>query len=350
MATSSGIVFDFYTEIGIPNVSILTYLENNASPYSSGVSMPDGYYSLDIPNSYEKISYVTVKTGYIGYNITTTTNQVEVNLCMRQNDQLYNVSGTVGYNLNPSSLYTGSSIIDLKKSPTHLYVLTDGGLDILDINTYENVGYILTSTNLTCLTLNSNYAHRSSVLLGTSISGVLEFPIPNSFDVLNKNFSSLVKSKWSSTNNKLLSNKVTCIDQNINNEVIIGTNSGIDFYSISGIRYNSEYGLDLNTSCCKVSNHGDLYYSPLGSGVYVKYLPDSDWVEPDYKVVLSGTGDHPFPLLSNYINEVDLNSVSGGNDVFIASTSGLIFYQEDRGDLNISASGAVLIEHYPIGG
>jgi len=347
LATSSGIVLDFYTNYPIEGATILLGV-SGTMPYSSAVSSPIGTFTLSSPSDpYAEISTLPIKIGYIGYSSVLSNSDSFITLYLREEIQeRVNISGVGNLNFFESTLVTGQKINDIKASPYYIFVATVGGLDIVEINTLKNVGYIKYDGGISCISLNKNYSNDSEILLGTSNSGVVYFSLPYTWS--GRNLSSRLRQKWSATQAKLTSNYVTCIDQTISGEYLIGTNSGIDYYNISGTRYKHEYGMELNTDCCKISEFNDLYYSPRESGVYIKYgTPLVDWTFPDYTVTLSGTGSYPFPLLSNKINDIDLKSVSGSNSVFIASLSGLLYYDENRFNLDATASGAILITNYP---
>jgi hypothetical protein len=333
--------------MAIRDAKVLVYQPNNTTAYDEAISLPDGQFTINLPDTNEYMIYIPMKRDYIGYSLSTN-NIGFISLFMRQQPNEFAYSGgTDRLNLLNSVLYTGQIVTDVKASPTHIYITTCGGLDILDKNTYENVGYALYSGGFSCLSLNENYVTKSNIYLGTTTSGVLSFLIPSGYDSSNKNVSNLLIEKWTLSNNNILSNKVTCIDQNSSNIYLVGTNSGVDYYN-GNIRYSHQYDLELDTKCCSISNYNDVYYSPTNSGLYVKYTPTSNWSNPDYKVVLSGTGLNPFPLLTNYINDIDIKSISGSNSVFLATNSGIIYYNENRADLNITASGSKLISKYPI--
>lgn len=135
------------------------------------------------------------------------------------------------------------------------------------------------------------------------------------------------------------------MDRSYTNDVVIGTISGVDYFTPSGVRYFHDFLAPIGVTACAVSDLGDVYYSPTNSGLYVKYSPNSDWTEPDYKVELSGI--YPFPIQSNIINDIKLTSISGQNIIFLATRSGLLCYEEYRSNLNISAANAKIFNNFP---
>ena len=89
-----------------------------------------------------------------------------------------------------------------------------------------------------------------------------------------------------------------------------------------------------------VTEAGAVYYSPvLSGGLYAKFEPvSSGWTEPDYKLVAEG--GNPIPsgvgfIPSNQINEIQMNTFSGTNHIFLATTSGLFIYEEDRNNIKL---------------
>jgi hypothetical protein len=346
MGTSSGIVLDYFTEAPIPNACVLLYTTTGTSIYSSTNTFPDGTFSINTPSSSSiNVCYVPLLKNYNGFSITIPNYETFITLYLKSDFSNQNISGTGVLNFNSSTLITGQHAIDIKANPCYIFVATLGGLDIIDINTFQNIGYVL-SSGISCISVNKNYCTDSPILMGSQSSGVLEINMPYNFTT--RDFTSLVRVKFSTARGNLSSNTVTCIDQTTDNAYLIGTDVGVDYITISGKKFSYYYGETINTNCCRISDFYDLYYSPEGSGMYAKYGPvASSWNTLDYIVKLSGTGDNPFPLQTNYINDIDIKSVSGSNSIFIATQSGLVYYDENRNDLNLTASGAKLIKNYP---
>lgn len=348
MVTKSGIVLDYDTNLGISGAVIHVYTVTGTNILTSGVCSPVGTFSIDIPDSVSSnLIYIPVKYNYRGYSRQFDTNVSFLNLFLRSVIAPISVN-TVNLNLYNTGLVTSVQVRDIVSTPTHYYIITDNGLDVIDANTLYNVAYSTRSGGYTSIALDRNISTSSGVYLGTESSGVYTFNIPNEYDLNDRDISSLIGGIYTLTSGNILSNNIECLHLNSRGELGVGTLSGIDFYTISG-RKSHTYVSWTGTNAIFVSDYGDLYYAPTNSGLHVKYGSiGSNWTNPDYYVILSGTGPNPFPLLSNYINDISITSISGdqNNCVFVATESGLMYYQEDS-NLNISASGAKLIRSIP---
>lgn len=348
MVAVSGLVLDYDTELPISGATVYIFVPTSGTLYTAILSQANGFFSVEKPvvNSGTDLVYTAYKSGYKGFSLNYDQAVSQLALYLKQYSTVPNASGGSYINLTNNPLTTGQKIVDMSSSPCHYFFITEGGLDIVDRNTFLNVGYYK-NTNLSCISVMPTACTRSGVLLGTTNSGVFEFALPSpSGYPLNRNISSIINSRYSVAGGKLTSNNVQCIKRNSSGNVAIGTLSGIDYQILDGnVRYFMSYsGVVSGTTAITISENNDIYYSPTNSGVHVKYSPVADWNvnSYDYRVVLSGTGEYPFPLKNNYINIIDLTSVSGENSVYIGCISGAVAYTENRGDLNISASGARL--------
>jgi len=345
MVISSGIVLDSYSNVGVSGVTISVYSVTGTVVLATAIGDSNGYFEVDIPNSSTDFIYTPYKPGHKGFSRVCSPNLTYLNLFVNLEFPIQTYSGTEILNLFNTGLVTSLVINDIAATPCNYYIATNNGLDIIDVNTLNNVGYFVRSGGYSSIALSRDSCTRSGVFLGTTNSGVYRFAPPQDFDLQSRSLSgSLFTLTNSISQGNLNSNNIQCLDINSRGERLIGTASGIEVITLSG-RRSHNYPTAIGTTACVLSNEGDVYYSPTNSGLYVKYSPiASDWVEPDYKVVLSGTGVNPFPLLSNYINSVRVTSVSGtsNNSVFLATRSGFIAYTEDV-NLNISASGSLLI-------
>lgn len=348
MVIVSGLVLDYFTNKGVADALVYAVSASGSSILISGNTSPIGSFELNVPTTTQDVVYFAESTlDRVGYSRQFKPYIQYVNLYLRQTDHIPSVSGGIFTNCYNAMLTTASKVDHILNSPTHLYVVTEGGLDIIDLNNNLNVGYIIYSGGFTDISLNRNISSGNQVLLGTTNSGVLQFTVPETYNLLSRDLTNSLYQKYNTSSGTLTSNYVNCIHQSEMGDIIIGTTSGIDYFTPSGIRYYTNYSGSVGTTACFVSNSGDIYYSPTNSGLYVKSgTIVSNWTTPDYMVVLSGTGVNPFPLLSNYINDVSVTTESDGNTVFIATLSGLLVYKEES-DLNLSASGAKLFRNYP---
>lgn len=351
MATSSGLVLDYDTQLGVSGVTVLLLTATGTTIEASGTTNPVGYFSFTRPDtiSAQTVIYHPIRSDLVGYSRTLPRYTDFVTLYTRSQVQTPNASGTATVNTISPALVTSCTVRDMISTGGHYYVITDAGLDVVDANTLMNAGYIVRSGGFTCISLNPSKSYKATVLLGTSNSGVLGFTIPETgYSVNSQDLSSLLGVKYNTIQNTVRSDSINKIHQNQLGDVVIASTSGVDFITYSGARYYTIYPSGVGNTAVQVSEFGDLYYSPTNSGLYAVKRPNYNWTVPDYTVKLSGTGANPFPLLSNYINDIAVTSVSGGyqNTVFLATPSGVMSFLEDA-DLNISASGAKLFRSFP---
>lgn len=350
MALVSGILLDYYTNEYVPNANVYAFTTSGGDLIGSTTADPVGMFSLDVPVSSGKISYVaSVSSHDVSYSVSYEPYNNFINLFVRSSTSPgLTISGGAHFNINNSMLTTSAKVVQLLPTVSNMFAATVAGLDIIDFNTNSNVGYVERDGGFTSLVFIRNNSLGGDLLLGTSNSGVYRLELPVIFDSNSRDYTNSIGGIYSYSTSGLTSDNIMCMNSNSNDDILIGTDSGIDYYTNSGTtRYYLDYIGITGTSCCFISEYGDLYYSPVGSGLHVKYGPITDnWYSPDYVVVESGTGDYDFPLESNYINDVSVTSMSGGNHVFVASTSGFLYYEEAV-DLNISASGSTLITNYP---
>jgi len=345
MPVVSGLVLDCNTGIGIEGV-VVSAANASGTVLASGTSALNGYYEINIANLNQQIVYYPYKPGYTGYTRTASYPITPLTLHLQVNNSIPVISGAGSAVLTNSPFTTSMNIRKVLDTPSHIYACTDAGLDIIDLNTYDNVGYILWSGGFTSISLDQRATAVSGVQLGTATSGVLEFKIPDYSALTSRNLFSRLTTKYSTTvGSGVSSNNIICLDRNILGEYLVGTVSGVDFFNALNERVSHVFSSNLSVTACALSDDGDVYYSPTGSGIYVKYAPTANWSVPDYIVQVGGV--NPFPILSNIINDIKVTSVSGANLVFTATLSGLLCYQEDRSNLNVSASGAKLFNRFP---
>lgn len=339
MVTNSGIVLDYTTNVGIFNAKVVA-LTSSGAVLATVSTDPCGVFSANIGEHTGEVIYIPVKENYGGL-----TKQhksyipwIDLYLLSSNDIQPSGISYINSYNL---PLSTSSRIRNAVSNKVNLYAITEGGLDIIDLNTYTNVGYINYSGGFTAIDFYTNEKIELGVLLGTSNSGVCEFIFPATYDIENRDKTFLLKTKFKSDSilYDIQSDKVDCISRNYFNDLIIGTESGVDYYSRSGVHYYHSYGSNIGTTCCHITDSGDLYYSPANSGIYIKFNPIlDDWFTVDYIVEVGGTPD--FGILTNKINNIDVKTISGENYIYLATASGVLWYKELKTDLNLTANEA----------
>jgi ligand-binding sensor domain-containing protein len=225
-------------------------------------------------------------------------------------------------------LKTATNVLDIRTSPCHVYVATGSGLDIFDKDTYTNLAYAFTgSAAVTCLAVDSLVCDNNVITLGTNSSGVLEV-VYSGLTSTTGDISNLLYSKY--TYPTIPSNEVKCLNRDRNGNLLVGTTSGIVFIEPSGTVYS---GVVEDIDSCYLSTSGDAYFSIGGSGIYVQYGPiSSAW---SYSYYLDTTTTPALP--SNTVNNIALGlTTASGIEVFLATSSGLVSYSENRVNIALS--------------
>lgn len=337
MTTRSGTVKDSETDLPISGVTVYVIPENSNSIMSSGVSDAYGLYSLTVSGS-DFLVYIPYKEGYRGYSRHLQPDIDNITLYLSSGSINPQASGSFVTNLFNAPLTTSTHILDLAATPCNIFAITDGGLDIIDTNTFLNQGYV-NALNYKCIYVKEDQCDGLSLVIGTSTSGLLHLDFNTT---LTGDLGSLVfKSPTYITN----SDDIDVIDVNISGTYLVGTQSGITYFNPQQQSFVHDFAGGV--SAAKLTNSGDAYYSPTGSGLLVKYLPTQNWSSVDYELTSSGTS--PLQLPSDTINDIEISEVSGSIHVFIATTSGIFFYEENRNSIGTSQSGSLTLGN-PISG
>lgn len=335
MPIVSGLILDIAGRgVNQANIYAVTY----TGIFSQGVTLSNGYFELTTPSS-GSVTYSIFKENYISYSKTLPAHVSNAVFYIRETTSIPTIiSGYI--NCYNSCITTATTARNIINTPLHLFAITEGGLDIIDKITNSNKNFINYSGGFTSIALDTSLIDNIPVYLGTSNSGVYKLNYTDTY--VDRDISNQINPLYNINNNNISSNNVRSLHITDNNLLAIGTNSGIDTYS-GNYRYTHNYPLE--TTNCKLTNLGKLYYTPVGSGLYVQENAFiSNWIEPSYKVLLSGTGNPDFPLPSNYINDLAIVTATGNlNTVFIGTTSGMLAYKEEL-DLNISASNSTILE------
>jgi hypothetical protein len=222
-------------------------------------------------------------------------------------------------------LLTSDIVRDTKSSPCHCFVITESGLDVIDIDKLENAGYISYSGGFTSLSVLRDRCDKNNILLGTSNSGIVEFEYTTTTGEMTEDLEVLFETPL------LPSNNIICLDRKESVPLCVGTTSGITVITSGGDAYS--HICNCSVTSCFVTSSGDVYYSPLNSGIYVKYGPiTSGWTTPDYYLNSTST-----PALSgNRVNSVKVTKSGTDNHVFLATNSGISAYSENRGSISSS--------------
>lgn len=346
----SGLVMDYHTDEAVSSATVYAIDAVSGDIVASTETIPFvGYFLLEVTAPADLVYLAYSEFYEAGYARQLPPSISYVNLFLRKvsSDLLPTVSGSLHNNISNSMLTGSVEVTDMQANLTNLYVSTRSSLEIIDLNTRSNVGYLTYSGGFTCLDFDTDWCSDTVVYLGTADSGVLGYNIPSSYTAGDRDLSSSLYSKYSVASGQLQSNTVQCMSLASAAGLVVGGVSGVDYITSSGGVYHYAYNEEIGTTACWLTPVGDIYYSPTNSGVYVKRGPIvGDWVIPDYVIQVSGGGGYSFPLPSNYINDISVTTHSGANNVYIATTSGLMVYEEVA-DLNVSASGAKVFLSFP---
>ncbi len=325
-------MLDYYTNAGISGATVYSVSVTGTSIFAYSGTASDGSYTLNVPTS-GQIIYVPFASGYRGYSRQLENYIDNVNLFLISGySTLDSTSGSMFTSLYNALLTTSTNTLNLKTTPCNGVVITDGGLDVFDVDTLQNTAYIVRSGGFSALYVNPGRCEVNVFMLGTTTTGVQQI---NYSTTMEGNIGSSVSGYRSVPN--ILSNSVTCIHGNNRGDYVIGTTSGIDLIFSGGVRYYHTFSGGV--SACYISSSGDVYYSPVNSGIYCKFNPISAiWTSPDYNLDSTTT-----PALSgNYINDIDITETTSGStytyNVFLATNSGITAYIENRSSISSSTT------------
>lgn len=316
MISISGTVKDYFSGVGISGAEVNSISVTGTSFFDSVTSSGGGQFNIEVPNSGQVI-YIPYKQGFRGYTKQLANFVDDVDLYLRSGTSAApTVSGSVFASIYDAVLTTSTDVRDVKSTPCHAVAITSAGVDIFDPTSKTNIGYISRSGGYSAVYVDPNICQDVQVYLGTATSGLFRLDLEeNSGDL-----SSFLVPSFSTA-----SLNIRTLDGNSSGDLAIGTASGIDVVTSSGI-FSHNSGTPVET--CKIDESGDLYYSPTGSGLYVKYGPiGASWSSPDYVL-----NDSSIPsILSNIVNDIEIVTVvSGNNFVFLATNSGINTYEEVR--------------------
>ena len=316
MISISGTVRDYFSNIGISGATVYSMASNGTSFFDSVTSSGGGKYNLSVPSGSDVI-YIPYKDGYNGYTRQLPNFVDDVDVFLRSGTSTpSSVSGSALTSLVDATITTSTDIVDVKTTPCHVVAITAAGVDVFDPDSKVNIGYVVRSGGFSCVYVDPNTCSEVEVYLGTSTSGLLRLDLEDNQGDL----SSFVSSSFSTS-----SLDIRAIKGNSSGDLAIGTSTSIDVVTSSGI-FSHNTGVPVET--CLINDAGDIYYSPVGSGIYVKYGPvGASWSVPDYSLDSSSSP----ALLSNILNDIESVPVVSGNDcIFLATNSGINTYEEDR--------------------
>lgn len=317
MISVSGTVRDYNTSIGISGAQVYSMGPTDFNFFDSVTSSGGGKFNINIPSSGTQVIYLPYKQGYKGYSRQLLGFVDDVDLFLRSGTSAPpSASGAVFASLVDAVLTTSNDVIDVKTTPCHAIAITSAGVDIFDPDTKTNIGYVARSGGYSAVYVDPDTCNEVQVYLGTSTSGLLRLDLEDNTG----NLEGFVIPSYGT-----LSLDIRSIKGNSSGNLVIGSSIGVDIVTSSGI---FSHNTGVSVEACLVNEAGDVYYSPVGSGVYVKYGPiGSSWTVPDYILDSSSTPS----LLSNTIHDIETVPVVSGNDyVFLATSSGVNTYEEDR--------------------
>jgi hypothetical protein len=325
MITVSGIVKDLDTGTPVSGATVYSILYTDNFLSSSGVTSSSGTFSITVPSGL--VSFIPFKENYWGHAKTLEYVGGVLDLNLSSGIELPQSEGRMFTHLIDSSLVTSTNVLDSETNFDYIFAITDYGLDILDRWSLRNSGYLINSGGFSCISLDKSSSNVVDVYLGTTSGvGVLSYSgsgkqsLNDSFEIL---YSGL---------------DATCISS-IEDSILVGTSSGITLIS-GGTSYS--HLTNTSTEACLLLDSGDIYYSPAESGIYCKYSPvSSDWTSPDY---LLDSNSIP-SILSNKVNDIEIGVPTSGNlSIFLATSSGISIYDENRSAISGSTMKSLTYE------
>lgn len=322
-----GRVLDYFTDTPVSGVNVFVLGTSTSGVLASGITSASGNWDFpSISGTDTLVNYYPSLSGHVGYSRLIERYVDNIDLYIRAQSYSSSVSTINFFN---TALKTSWNLNSITTTPCNLFVTTDNGLDIIDNNTLENVNTTRISGGISALAVDRTSCDNQELYFCIPESGVFSYSLSGNFpadSILNNTLLAYEEPN-------ILSNNVTFMDKNFNNDLALASESGIDFYPGDvSIRKFTQYPSALNNTALKLNNNGDIYYSPTNSGLYVKYSPSSDWSSPDYILDSSTT-----PALSgNIVNDLEIQTTSSGCTVFLATNSGITIYEENRS--NISSS------------
>lgn len=318
VVTYSGKTYLFPTDAAASGVSVYALPLISNTIVATGISDGAGDYSLQHSSS-GNILYVPYASGYTGYARVLSSEVLSIPLWVASGSSIPDATSNFIINTFGATLVTSPNVVDLITTPCQIFALTDGGLDVVDVNGFCHKAHLF-SDALTAIWLPRETCSNFTVVLGTVSNGLYHLDWT---DTIQGDLSTVaVKRPGYSLN----SSGVTGIAGNTLGDLLVATTSGLTFIDRSEQSYFCNFSGGV--SAVLVTPSGDLYYSPVGSGLYGKRGPvTANWEDPDF--ILSTSGDL---LRNNIINDIVVTNQSGVNEVFLASPSGVSYFSEHYAD------------------
>lgn len=323
---TKGRVLDYFTETPVSGVDVFVLGNVTSGVLASGTTTSSGTFNFTtISGSDDFLTFYPSLSGYVGYSRFVERYLDNIDLYVKPKTYISTISS---FEFFDSPLKTSWNVNKLTTTPCELFALTDNGFDVIDSNTLQNVCSTVISGGVNTLGIFRQQCDDQLLYFTVPSSGVYSYTLSGSYN-LNNILDEATLTYEGPTS--LLSNNVILLDKNESNDLAIVSDSGIDYYDGAlSTRSFSQFTTPVDS--IQVSTSGDLYYSPSGSGIYVKYKPTSNWTSEDYFLNSTTT-----PALSgNVVNDLEVLNTPSGYTLFLATNSGVSIIDENRS--NISSS------------
>jgi hypothetical protein len=206
----------------------------------------------------------------------------------------------------------------------YYYVIGTSGMVIVDQNTNIERGYLPFSGGF-----NAVWAKASSAVYLGADSGMYRFIKPPTLS--GQDVSSYLG--LHRTTPELNSNEVLAIDGLDNNNIIVGTSSGVTYFKDNSVFKDNSY---YPVSSVKLLEEGPTLYYGGSFGIASIEAPTSDWTSSDIDYLLT---DSSTPgLHSNEVTDIDAIKASGIRLVAISTNSGVTIVEHlDGSTINTSS-------------
>lgn len=321
VASTTSIAFHITDILGISasdiSVEINSVFAIQNGSYVNGYSGDINYYN-DPYDPYYTVSIFPpyIFPNYVGFTITVVAEQFSYYFKSKDITTL---------------LITSKNVRDLYSTETHIFAVTDAGLDVIDISAKQNIAHVSRTGGFTAVWCKHLYTTSDCVYLGTSNAGIYKITLANILlggDVSAHCFQFLTI--YSSPS--LSSNNIIKIHGYGNTLVILCPNN-VDFFVSETIKYNHYFNSTLSMGFVFLTSSNDVYYSG-NDGLHVKYNIEDDWIDPDFSYSVNSTP----PIGSNNISGLFVAasthalSTTIDNTLFVATANGLYIIQEIKGD------------------
>jgi hypothetical protein len=324
----SGKVLNYLNDVPVSGVNVIILGTVTSGALASGITSSSGTWNCPTVSGTDSlIIYYPSLSGYVGY--TRTLERYLDNIDLYVKPKAY-ITPTESIDFFDTPLKTSWTVSGLITTPCDAFIITDNGLDIIDSNSITSRSYLKISGGLLDVGVCREICGDQTVYLSVPNSGIYLYDFTSESPAA-ISASSLVTFRQVPN---ILSNNINKVSKNYSNDLALGSISGVDF--ITGdtqIRSYTQYGSAIGNTSLKLNNEGDVYYSPTGSGLYVKYTPSGNWTSPDYFINNTST-----PSISgNTINDLEVIPTSSSYLIIMATNSGISVMDENRSNISLSS-------------